>query len=37
MVNGRATLSGEMLGKGYGFGSASHFVGVVLLGSWSIT
>jgi hypothetical protein len=28
MVNGGATLSGEMLGKGYGFGSASRLIGV---------
>jgi hypothetical protein len=29
MVNGGATLLGEMLVEGYGFGSASRFIGVV--------
>ena len=37
MVNGGATLSGEMLGKGYGFRSASRLIGVVLHDSWAIT
>jgi hypothetical protein len=32
-----ATLFGEVLGKGYGFGSTSHFIGVALLGSRPIT